>query len=454
LTGCGCRGKSIGSAKIAVIGSDDAEHATMYTRLLGSADASVLAMRALALTASALVALLVAIMVPASVQGRPAHQPPVARTAIIGGADAESGTYPWLAYFTDRVEVGSGEEGGTCSGTVVAANLILTAAHCVENPATGTFYKSPGYLVVTGTTEPSSSKGQESSVSRVIVYPGFARTTGTGDAALLVLSKPTTVPAILLATSPSDSGILRPGTEAFIVGWGRTAYKNPANAKVLRWANTFLQSSDWCGLNASPFDSQAQLCVNGQSYGTSICYGDSGGPLLAEVPSRTQVVEIGVASRDEGGECSPQSASVFTRADVIAPWVHEWIAALKPVPPNEPGYYVTGPSRARKIMIHVSADGRRIVGLKIKTPLQCQHGYELAPFEESLLSSAHSVTIANHVARATLRTVAEGEYRVGHIDLDVRFIGPGSLEGRLRVRIPTAGRAGLCSGTLKFSAKT
>jgi secreted trypsin-like serine protease len=383
------------------------------------------------------------------------HRKSVARAAIIGGTDAENGAFPWLAYFTDRVEVGSGEEGGTCSGTVVAANLVLTAAHCVEDPVTGVFYKGSGYLVVTGTVEPSSSKGQASSVSRVIVYPGFDRSTGTGDAALLVLSTLTTVPPITLASSPSGSAMLRAGTEAFIVGWGRTSYKNPANAKALRWANTFVQSSEWCGLNASPFDSQAQLCVNGHSYSTSICYGDSGGPLLAEVPSRTEEVEIGVASRDEGAECSPQSASVFTRADVIASWVNESIQALKPVPPNEPGYYVTRPSKTRKVVIHVSGDGAHIVGLRIKVPLICQHGYEVPSIEESWLTHAKAVAIVNHAARATLNTQAEGIYKSGHIHLDLWFTATGIVKGLLNVDIPTRNkRLGACTNTLKFTATT
>lgn len=381
---------------------------------------------------------------------------PVARAAIIGGTDAENGTFPWLAYFTDRVEVGSGEEGGTCSGTVVAANLILTAAHCVEDPTTGAFYKSSGYLVVTGTVEPSSSKGQASSVSEVIVYPGFDGSTGTGDAALLVLSTPTTVPPIALASTLSDSAMLRAGTAAMIVGWGRTSYKNPANARVLRWANTFVQSSEWCGLNVSPFDSQAQLCATGlPSYSTSVCYGDSGGPLLAESPSRAEAVEIGVASRTESTECSPRFASVFTRTDLIASWVNKSIQAHKPVPPNKPGYYITRPSQRNKVVIHVAGDGRRIVGLKIKIPLICQHSYEVPPIEESLLSYANAVTIVNGIARATLNTKAEGVYKSGHIDMDLQFTGPGIVKGRLRVDIPTRSkRFGICANTLKFTATT
>jgi trypsin len=381
------------------------------------------------------------------------HGKPVARAAVIGGTEAKEGTFPWLAYFDDVVELGSGEEGGTCSGTVVATNLVLTAAHCVENPETGTFYKSSGFVVTTGTVEPFSRKTQASTVSRVIIYPGFTRSTDTGDAALLVLSKPTTAPAISLATSPSDSGILEAGTEAIIVGWGRTNYTKPASAKILRWASTVVQSTEWCGLNASPFDGQDQLCtIDSPSDSATACYGDSGGPLLAESPSRTEELEIGVMSRGEGIECSPRKAILFTRADRIASWVDEWIETLKPTPPNDPGYYVTPPSKVRQAVIHVSGDGDRIVGVRLKMPISCQHGYYLPSLEESYVKH---IAITNHVARATFDTPAEGAYKVGHISMYVLFTGWGTLEGRLSVDLPTRSRRfGRCSGTLKFTAET
>jgi len=279
---------------------------------------------------------------------------------------------------------------------------------------------------VTGTVKPFSRKIQASTVSRVIAYPGFTRNTDTGDVALLVLSKPTTAPAISLATSPSDSGILEAGTEAMIAGWGRTSYTNPASAKILRWASAVVQSTEWCGLNASPFDGQDQLCaIDSPSDSATACYGDSGGPLLAESPSRTEELEIGVISRGEGIECSPRKPELSTRADLIASWVHEWINILKPTPPNKPGYYVTQPSQRHKIVIHIAGDGRQIVGLKIKVPLICQHGYEVPSIEESLLSYANAVTIMNHTARATLSTQAEGIYKSGHIDMDLQFTVPG-----------------------------
>lgn len=68
---------------------------------------------------------------------------------------------------------------------------------------------------------------QVSPVSRVIVNPSYVPLPeDTFDAALLVLSNPTTAPAIPLATS-SDEYFDVGGTGAVIAGWGQTYYGDP-----------------------------------------------------------------------------------------------------------------------------------------------------------------------------------------------------------------------------------
>jgi hypothetical protein len=75
--------------------------------------------------------------------------------------------------------------------------------------------------------------------------------------------------------------------------------------------------------------------------------------------------------------------------------------------------------------------------------------------EESLLSYAQTVTIVNHIARATFNTQAEGVYESGHIKIDLQFTAPGTVKGHLRGDIPTRSkRFGICANTLKFTATT
>jgi hypothetical protein len=410
------------------------------------------------------------------------HRGPRALASIIGGTEAENGTFPWLAYIIDK----QGEGVAQCTGTVISTNVILTAGHCAEDAETGVINEPSGYAVVTGNVEWTSPTRQVSGVSKVIIYPGYLRGYAVGDAALLVLSTPTTAPAIGLGTWPSDATDLEAGRPAVIAGWGRTFYAEEGLLERLRWAETVLQKPAYCEANAPTFFPSDELCVvNPPEYETGACEGDSGGPLISLNPSGSGVIEIGVTSHGYG-ECLTTRPTVLTRADLIASWAHNWIEAVKLpppasaptpppaptpapapvakpvpapvapwVPPNTPGLYVTPRSKVgRRITARVSGDGAHLVGMGIKTTIQCQHGYTYE-VQGPWLSYSDNVVISNHIAATTLETEADRYMRAGHIGIYLFFSSAGSLEGSLRVRIRSRNRrVGLCSGSLSFKART
>lgn len=265
-----------------------------------------------------------------------------AHAAVVGGALAEARTFPSLAFI-------AGEAGGSgfwCTGTVVAPNVVLTAGHCAEDAATGVLDEPPGFTVVTGNVEWTATPRQVSGVSRVLVYPGFDRSDLTGDAALLILSTPTTAPAIALASYPSDSPRLEAGTRSLIAGWGYTYLGQESQPQRLSYAYTVVQRAGYCEHNVRPFSGVSELCaIDPPGEGTGACYGDSGGPLLALAPSGSGDVELGIASHGPE-ECSSEHPTVFTRADLIEPWVAEWIAAVKPASVPAPALRPTMPARS------------------------------------------------------------------------------------------------------------
>lgn len=240
---------------------------------------------------------------------------------MIGGQEAEPGTFPWMAYVLDR----EGGRVGQCSGTVVSPNLILTAGHCAENVRTGAVDEASGYRVVTGNVDwaAPATERQVSAVTRVIPCPCFDRNTGVGDVALLELSTPTTAPAITLAASPGAGGA------AVFAGWGETYYNQPGQVEALRWAPTIVQSADWCEREAPPFSPQSESCViDAFAHHTGPCFGDSGGPLLLREPAAVGgLVQIGVANRASAG-CATAYPSIFMRVAAVSGWVRGWIQAL------------------------------------------------------------------------------------------------------------------------------
>lgn len=255
------------------------------------------------------------------------HRTARARASIIGGKVAAYGSFPWLAY----IEFKSPQETFSCSGTIASSNLVLTAGHCAVDSETGRIHEASGYQVITGNVNWNSSEREVSDVSRVIVYPNYrigGSLAGWGDAALLQLSAPISSPAIKLATSE----IWRPGTEAAIAGWGKTFYAQEVPTEHLRWAVTYVQSREWCNAKAPGFHPLGQVCtIKPPYYESGACEGDSGGPLLALRPGSEELLEIGVTSGGYG-ECATTWPDVFTRSDLIAPWVNNRIAELAPAP--------------------------------------------------------------------------------------------------------------------------
>jgi secreted trypsin-like serine protease len=282
-----------------------------------------------------------AVLAPGLAAGQTRHaegsRHPAARAheAIIGGAAAHAGAFASVAEVVDL----KGHEIGQCTGTVVAPSLVLTAGHCAENIATGAVNAASGYRVLTDGVGATPAERQVSTVSGVLVYEGFLRKVDAGDAALLVLSTPTTAPAIRLASSDADA--LRAGSSATIAGWGETFYAQRLPTEALKWADTVVQGDRWCERNAPPFYASEELCtIDPPSYATGVCFGDSGGPLLSPSGEGEELVEIGIAVHVYG-RCSTRRPSVFTRVDRIAAWVDTWIAAYRapsqaPTPPPAP----------------------------------------------------------------------------------------------------------------------
>ena len=89
-----------------------------------------------------------------------------AHAAIVGGGPAAPGSYPWAAWIDDNDGPGMDYN---CTGTVVAPNLVLTAAHCAEDPPSGTIDKVANFTVITGSLDRlNTSLDQVSGVSQII----------------------------------------------------------------------------------------------------------------------------------------------------------------------------------------------------------------------------------------------------------------------------------------------
>jgi secreted trypsin-like serine protease len=257
-----------------------------------------------------------------------AEASPGARASIVGGTTALSEEWPWAAFILAADQKG---EGFSCTGTVIAPTLVLTAGHCVEDIVTGRKTPIAQYVVVTGSRDiRDPALRQVSRVSRAIVYPNFNRFKVHGDAGLLVLATPTSVPAVALA-GPEDAALLAANTPTWIAGWGLSGpLKKLKRTPVLRRGATFVQRRLYCRNHARAyypfFNYSSQLCtITPPGFSIGTCHGDSGGPALAFREDGTPV-QIGITSLG-AADCDTSLPDIFTRIDRIYPWIAEQIVA-------------------------------------------------------------------------------------------------------------------------------
>jgi secreted trypsin-like serine protease len=343
------------------------------------------------------------------------HHAVRARASIVGGEVAKPSTFPSLAYVADFRE---GVEIGLCTGTVVAPRLVLTAGHCAENVETGVVNEASGYRVVTGNVNWTASPREVFDVTDVVPYPGYESSgllSDWGDAALLVLSSPTSAPAIPFVDA-AEPELWRAGKAGVIAGWGETSPEQVRLTEALRWTPTVLQSPEWCSDNFSGFHPLGQLCaIDAPSDAAGACEGDSGGPLLV-MRSAGEFAEVGITVQ-VADECSTRHPTVFTRTSMVAPWIDGWaqtltppkaaatpsapaaaatpVATATPPPPLEGVYRGTTSQSAHALAIVVGSGSKRLTALTVPLTYRCRSGREMTSTLEALSNREYQALNSN-----------------------------------------------------------
>jgi len=266
--------------------------------------------------------------------------------AIVGGSPAPPGRWPWMAGLLQADESDAGVA-QFCGGFVIAPRRVLTPGHCVE----GKTRRDIDVLV--GRTRLTERTGRRIAVKSISVFPGLVsgRTPGL-DAAVVTLAHDAGVPALALAR-PGEQAAWAPGTQAWIMGWGRlNARRSPGGesyyADRLRELNEPVQGDDACegvygiGMAEFPYRPAWLLCAGTLGDRVGACYGDSGDPLVVGGPDHWLAVGMDVA----GDACAtPGYFDLNVRIDQISGFALGANLTAQPDPVAAPR--VTGHLKAR-----------------------------------------------------------------------------------------------------------
>jgi Trypsin len=260
---------------------------------------------------------------------------------VIGGTQVPAGGYPYVAYI--QANTGSNTY-ATCTGSVIAPTIILTAAHCVFNLTTGAALPASAFSVVTGQTNVPAMPTPPTDVAAVHAYPYYNPGTFQGDAAILVLANPTAAPPIALATTASGA-LYAAGQAVSYAGWGETlADVSSSTPSQMQSGNAGVLANTACAA-AVEFHPGFTLCAAGPNYVPAVCHGDSGGPLVATTAAG--VVQIGITSYGSKTGCGV-APDYFTRVSSVQTWIASVIAGAAAPPVFVPPFNApTAPPAAR-----------------------------------------------------------------------------------------------------------
>lgn len=243
---------------------------------------------------------------------------------IVGGAEVpDPNPYRWQAAIVSLPYQGTNSQ--YCGGSLIAAQWVLSAAHCFSNSGDITPVDQVGVLVgVRDLRVPTSAL----SVSRIIVHPGYMESTFANDIALLQLSEPVSDTSLIipLSTASDDATLAAPGTLATVSGWGGLVGYPPGGSPpggqqypdVLHAVQLPIVDNPTCqGSNSTVLDSM--ICAGFAEGGKDACQGDSGGPLV--VPDgNAGYVQVGIVSFGLGC-AAPGAYGVYTRVSSFDDWI-------------------------------------------------------------------------------------------------------------------------------------
>ncbi|XP_068440612.1 coagulation factor IX [Clinocottus analis] len=235
---------------------------------------------------------------------------------IVGGVLEQPGGSPW------QVLLCRSDGYGFCGGTLVSDRWVVSAAHCLEQPA--------DHVTIGDHDKRRPDPGEQViKVQKVFVHPHFHSFTFDSDVALLYLARPvvrgpTAVPACLPDPQLSRY-LLQEGHRGVVTGWGVTHYLARSSSRFLRKVTLPVVSYRDCTASTDQVITDNMFCAGYLDVGLDACSGDSGGPFVVDY--RGTWFLTGVVSWGE--ECAQRGKyGVYARLGNFLNWIRDTMERL------------------------------------------------------------------------------------------------------------------------------
>ncbi|KAF4532081.1 hypothetical protein B566_EDAN006175, partial [Ephemera danica] len=244
---------------------------------------------------------------------------------LLGGSTVDNTEpSPFAVYITALDSDGSAVQ-RYCSGALLTAGLVITAATCVVD--------AYGILVYAGENEAGDGVNR---AATAIIYPKYSRNCREHDIALLQLASPFKITGTARTHDSFINTVLLPASGTYnkysnflgkyfkIYGYGTSAESDTPSD--LNYIDVSVQSASECAATAAAKFYRLganHLCLDSAFGKKGICKGDLGAPVVVQITTASRGTVL-VAIATDYFKCS--DPAIITKIAPYLPWIRSYVS--------------------------------------------------------------------------------------------------------------------------------